>query len=513
MPVNIKGNQVNSLFGLLSQASRRFGNSIALVSENRKFTFRELYEKAEHLSAFLRQLGVGPGINVSLYLPNSVEMVICYFAIWRLGAVAVPINYFWKEEEIGYVIRDSDTEYLIVSKERKSISAGFKNYAKLRYVLIAEDLLSKISNNFITSYFPIKEYQPALIIYTSGTTGKPKGAMLSHYNLLSNVSSCDATLGFSRRDCVPCILPLFHSFALTVCMLTPIAVGAKIVLLDAMKGPKYIFRQMLKEKVTVLVGIPAFFSLMVEAKLPIFLPPWLMRFFMPIRVAISGASALPVDVWRRFKEKFGVPLLEGYGLTEASPVVSLNPLNAPRVGSVGLPIKDVEVKIVDEQGRDCPAGRVGQILVKGPNVMVGYYKKLSETKKVIVNGWLYTGDLGYKDQDGYLYIVGRKKEVIIVRGLNVYPREIEDIINSLEQVKECAVVGVKHRTKGEVPIAFVVPKDGCFLEPKEVLEYLKTKLANYKVPARVIILDDLPKNALRKVQKDRLISMVTSFDT
>ncbi len=508
MPVEIRGFEYAGLYQLLERSAEEFPNALALVGGSRRISYAKFSEEVDHLSAFLHFLGVRPGDNVCLYLPNSIEFLASYFAIWRLGATAVPVNYMWKREELGYVVKDSGSAVILTDSQRFVMVEGLRSEnRRIRHVVDVESVAKKEGIYPIPDPALVKEHQCAVIIYTSGTTGRPKGAMLSHHNILSNIASCSLAISFSRKDRVPCLLPLFHSFGLTVCALTPVAVGARIVFVNPAQGVKAIVKGLIKERATILVGIPPLFSIMADAKLPK-LPRFLIRWILPIRVAISGSSALDPGIIERFQNKYGIPLLEGYGLTEASPVVSLNPISAPRSGSVGLPIKDVEVKIVDEHGQECPAGRVGEILVKGPNVMLGYYRRPLETRETIRNGWLRTGDLGYKDRDGYIYIVGRKKEMIIVRGLNVYPREVEAVLNKLPGVKESAVVGVKHRTKGEVPYAFVVLKKGWDLSPREIQAYLKSKLADYKVPQRIILLDELPKNTLRKVQKDRLLAML-----
>ncbi len=511
MPVEIDGRQYVSLFDILSVSSRIWGNRVAVRSQEGKFTYSYLLDQVERLSGFLSSLNIRPGDPVVLYLPNSLEMILAYFSVWRIGGVAVPVNYMWKEDEVKFVLKDVGAKVVLVSPEKFVSIEGLRSEVRnLHFVVDVSSVLDKINTVVIPPIARVKEHQCAVIIYTSGTTGRPKGAMLSHFNILSNISSCRDALTFSYRDRVPCLLPLFHSFALTVCLLTPFSVGAEVLLLDPRRGVKRMFQQMIKSRVTILVGIPALFSIMSEVKIPKWIPRFFLKLMLPIRVAISGSAPLPVEVLDKFMDKYGIPLLEGYGLTEASPVVSLNPIDAIRPGSVGIPIKGVEVKIVDDGGKECGVGRVGEIFVRGTNVMLGYYKRIVDTKAVLRNGWLYTGDLGYKDRDGYIYIVGRKKEMIIVRGLNVYPREIEDVVMKLPGVKECAVVGIKHKTKGEVPYAFVVLKKGWDLSTKEILAYLRSKLADYKVPQRVIILEELPKNSLRKVEKRKLISLVQS---
>ncbi|MDD5584592.1 MAG: AMP-binding protein, partial [Candidatus Omnitrophica bacterium] len=343
---------------------------------------------------------------------------------------------------------------------------------------------------------------PAEIVYTSGTTGKPKGACLSHKNLLTNITDCASIIKFSRKDRLICVLPLFHSFASTVCMLLPLYKGATIVIMRAVRPFKRIIRTIFKHRITVFVGIPSFYSILGEASFPM-MSLLLARFINPVRLCISGAAALPFEVWQKFEKRFRRPLLQGYGLTEASPVVSLNPLKGRRKPeSIGLALPSVMVKIIDKEEKEVTIGEIGELLVKGPNVMSRYYDLPGETAKTLRAGWLYTGDLAKIDTDGFIYIMGRIKEMINVRGLNVYPKEIEDLLYKHPAIKEAAVVGVTHRHRGEVPIAFVAKKDE--VNEKEILHHLRANIAPYKVPLKIFFKDALPKNATGKVLKTEL---------
>ena len=330
--------------------------------------------------------------------------------------------------------------------------------------------------------------------------------MLSHANLISNVLASQEAIKAKRKDNVICILPLFHSFAATVCMLLPLYAGGSIILMKSARPFKRTIRAILKNKVRIFVGIPSLYNILNEVKLPRIIDSFLMRFLLPIRVCISGAAALPVPTWKKFQKRFKVRLLEGYGLTEASPVVSLNPCGGiNKGGSVGLPLKGVEVNIADEKGQVLATGEVGEILVKGPNVMQGYLNNPEATDETLKGGWLYTGDLGKKDDDGYIYIVGRKKDMVNVRGLNVYPREIEDLLCEHPKVKEAAVIGVCDYHKGEVPKGFVVLKEGTVATQRELILYLRENLANYKVPRSIEFRQSLPKNTTGKILKRVLI--------
>jgi len=285
-------------------------------------------------------------------------------------------------------------------------------------------------------------------------------------------------------------------------MLLPLFCGGRVVIMRAVRPFKRVIRAIFKHRVTIFAGVPSFYNILGQAKFPPYalVLSWLIN---PLRVCISGAAALPFNVWQKFEKKFKRPLRQGYGLTEASPVVSLNPLRGNKPASIGLPLPSVKVKVIDREGRELPAGQVGELLVRGPNVMSGYYNQESDTQKTLRDGWLYTGDLAKVDREGFIYIMGRLKEMINVRGLNVYPREIEELLFCRAKIKEAAVVGVFHRRRGEVPVAFVV-EEAVSSSEKEIISYLRRNLAAYKVPLRVFFKESLPKSPVGKVLKQEL---------
>lgn len=348
----------------------------------------------------------------------------------------------------------------------------------------------------------------AVILYTSGTTGFPKGAMLSQQNLIANAQDSATAIKASSKDTFICILPLFHSFAATVCMNLPILIGAKIVMMKSVRPFKRIIRAIRRNRVSIFVGIPSMYTILKNIKLPKIFQTPLIKLFNPVRVCISGAAALPQDTFYGFEKKFRIPLLEGYGLTEASPVVTLNPLTAMRkAGSIGLSLsKNIELRIVDDLNRLLGQGEVGELLVKGPNVMQGYFRKEEATREALKDSWLYTGDLAKFDAEGYVYIVGRKKEMINVRGLNVYPREIEEVLYQNPKIKEAAVIGIIDEHKGEVPKGFLVLQDGLQATEHEFIQYLRQRLAPYKIPKYIEFRDSLPKNATGKILKRVLVA-------
>ncbi|HIE58717.1 MAG TPA: long-chain-fatty-acid--CoA ligase, partial [Hydrogenothermaceae bacterium] len=337
----------------------------------------------------------------------------------------------------------------------------------------------------------------AVIIYTSGTTGKPKGVMLSYKNVFSNIVNIAKLVSLSHKDRFIVYLPMFHTFTLTATVLLPLYIGAPIVVIKSIFPFSNILKQVLLKRVTIFMGVPEVYNALSKAKLP-----WYFMWFNKLRAFVSGGAPLPEVTLKKMREKFPkVPLLEGYGLSEASPVVSFNRLEKQKPLSVGLPLPDYDVKIVNDELIEVPTGEVGEIIVKGDNIMKGYYKNPEATEQTIINGWLLTGDLGYIDEEGFLYIVDRKKDLIISKGINIYPREIEEEIAKHPAVEAVAIVGKKDEIHGEIPVAFIQLKEDEELTVSELKSFLKDKLANYKIPKHFYFLEELPKNATGKVLK------------
>jgi long-chain acyl-CoA synthetase len=306
------------------------------------------------------------------------------------------------------------------------------------------------------------------------------------------------------EDRMAVLLPMFHSFMLTVGVFLPPLVGGSMLVIRSLHPPRNVFQEVIQRQATILPAIPQFFRSMVHA------PP--MPVPLPLRMCISGAAPMPVQVLKEFAEKFPFPLIEGYGLSEASPVVTKNPLRGVRkAGSIGLPIPHVEVTIQDDAGVELPPGETGELCVRGGNVMMGYWKQPTETAKVLRNGWLLTGDVAHKDADGYIFITDRKKDMLLVNGINVYPREVEEVIYQFPGVREAAVIGVPDARKGEQPLAFVAANEGVGIEEKLLLQFVRAKLADYKVPRHVVFLPALPRNATGKVLKTELRDMANTL--
>ena len=493
-----------------------------------------------------RDFGVQPGDRVGIWLKNCPEFVPALFGILQAGAVAVPINNFLKPAEVQFILSDAGIATLITDAAPDALAALQAVRPQLK-TLFAEQITAaplpattldsqSPSTNPQSAIRPVRhsfsdsgnpqsshgstESSPfaeatedgrltvgrnppssplAVIIYTSGTTGHPKGAMLSHANLLANLESCRAALEAVGEDRFAVLLPMFHSFMLTVGILLPLCVGGSIVLVKSLHPAKNILQEIIRHRATLLPAVPQFFRTLARAAVPADLP---------LRICISGAAPLPAEILREFSARFPFPLLEGYGLSEASPVVSFNPIRGPwKAGSIGLPISGVEVSTQDDAGAILGADQTGEICVRGPNVMLGYWNQPEETARVFRGGWLLTGDIGHHDHDGYFYITDRKKDMLLVNGLNVYPREIEEILYQFPGVREAAVIGVADARKGEQPLAFASPGDGLTLDAAALLQFLRERLADYKLPRQIIILPDLPRNAAGKILKTHLRQM------
>jgi long-chain acyl-CoA synthetase len=461
-------------------------------------TYDDLVAQSRWLAKKLgEEMGVKPGERVAIWLKNCPEFVSVLFGILQAGAVVVPINNFLKPDEVSYILKDSGARVMISDASMKEGTARLRE--TIAGLQVAETESLGRSTEPLSRENTQTEKDLAVIIYTSGTTGRPKGAMLSHGNLLHNVESCRQVLQAVSFDRFAVLLPMFHSFMLTVGIMLPICVGGSLVLVKSLHPPKNIIGEILRNQATILPAIPQLFRTLANAQLP---PN------LPLRLCISGAAPLPVEVLKEFNARFPIPLIEGYGLSEASPVVTMNPIQGPwKAGSIGKPVPDVEVTIQNESGDVLPAREIGELCVKGGNVMMGYLNQPEETKKVMRGEWLLTGDVGYKDEDEYIYITDRKKDMLLVNGINVYPREVEEVIYQFPGVKEAAVVSRPDPRKGEQPVAFVSPNDGTTIEPKALGQFLRGKLADYKVPRNITIIPALPRNATGKVLKTTLREM------
>ena len=472
-------------------------DKIALYWGENEFSYATLFAQACALAAELTgKFGVKSGDRVALWVKNCPEFVSSVFGILSAGGVVVPINNFLKPAEVSYIVNDSSANVLITDAELAAHAEILKAARPSLEILRVEEFPALSPSSSLHSPSSCSEKDLAAMLYTSGTTGHPKGAMLTHGNFLHNVSSCVEALTVREDDRIVVALPQFHSFMFTVGTLLPVLCGGGILLLKTLHPFKSVLEEIARHRGTILPAVPSFYRAVLAV-------PEFSR--LPLRLCVSGGAPLPVEVFNEFTRKFPFPLREGYGPTESSPVATVNPiygLNKP--GSIGKPIPNVELSIRDDDGRELPAGAIGEICIRGGNVMRGYWNQPEETAKVLRDGWLYTGDVGYRDTDGYYYITDRKKDMLLVNGINVYPREIEEVICQFPGVKEAAVIGTPDPRKGEQPVAFVIAAEGQTIEEKPLLQFVRGKLADYKVPKRVIFVSALPRNVLGKILKTAL---------
>ena len=460
-------------------------------------TYRALDEASARFAAVLAEHGVGPGDRVALTMPNVAYFPVAYYAILRLGAVVVPMNPLLKAGEISYAWRDSDAAAAVVFTlfvEEANRAAGTTGTDVIAVVPGEfEQLLSGAAPR--PGVVERAAADTAVILYTSGTTGHPKGAELSHANLAGNVATSAETLFLTGPgDVIFGGLPLFHSFGQTCGLNVAIASGACLTLLPKFDGEQAL-RIVERDRVTVFLGVPTMYMALLAV------PEQDRSDTSTLRTAASGGASLPLEVLRGVESAFGVTLLEGYGLSETSPVASFNHPAAPtKPGSVGTPIRGVEFGLWDEDDREVGPGEIGEIVIRGENVMKGYWRNPEATAEAMRGGWFHTGDLGTRDDDGFYFIVDRKKDMIIRNGLNVYPREVEEVLYTHPAVAEAAVFGVPDARHGEEVAALVKLKDGATADEEEIRGYVEERLAAFKYP-RIVRFGELPKGPTGKILK------------
>lgn len=476
---------------VFDNVARANSSRTALIEEGNKWTFGEMAEEVDRIAATLREKVAGD--TVGILLLNSQKYVTTLLGVWKAGKTAVPLNYLLPPQELAYIIRDSGMTALIASQFFAQAVAAVKPlFGDKGVILMADgpDFPPSVSSSGSPAY-----RDPALYLYTSGTTGKPKGVVLTHRNLAQNVESCQIAGGFQSEESFLCLLPFFHTYAITGTILLPLLNGCRMVLVDRFH-PLKVMKLIEEHEISVFLAIPSMYRVLAHTE-----GEFNVR---SVRFPISGGEPLPLAVAEAFEKRFGVPIFEGYGQTEASPVISLNVPGKRKLGTVGPALPGVEIAIWDDQKNPVGEGVVGEIMVRGPSVMQGYFNLPEETTKTITREWLHTGDLGKMDADGYVTITGRKKDLIISAGENIYPREIEEVLAQHPKVKEVAVIGVKDEVRGEVPKAFVIPREGMTVDERELRQFCRGNLAGYKVPRHIEVVPDLPRTPTGKILKRML---------
>ncbi len=501
--------KLNNFYEMLVQNDKLYPKKPILFCDDTKLTNAQLKQKVDILARHLELGNIKKGDRIALILSNGIEFIIALLAITRIGAVCIPINNFLKKEEFEFILNDCEAKWLFTASSFAKETKALQKTTKIEKTIWCDSYNKLDSTNFSLQSIlntpnetTVKHYDPkledlAVIIYTSGTTGKPKGAMLSFKNIFSNIVAANELFSITQKDRFVVYLPMFHAFTLSITVLLPIYSASSMVVLKSIFPFSNVLKQTLLKRVTIFLGVPTVYNALLKAKIP-----WYFMWFNQIRAFVSGSAPLSEQAIKNFETKFPkAKLLEGYGLSECSPAVSINPLEKQKPLSVGVPLAGYQVKIVNDDLVELPIEEVGEIIVKGDCVMQGYLNRPEATDETIVNGWLRTGDLGKVDSDGYVYIVDRKKDLIISKGINIYPREIEEVIYQLEEIELAAVVGLRDEELNEIPIAFVQLKEGMKISEKEIKNHLKKHLANFKIPKTINIQQELPKNATGKVLK------------
>ena len=485
----------DTLDELINLQADKFPDDVFLIFNGRSFTYSNINSKISIAAEALKRITDVSGKFIALICGNTPEFVVAYFAILRAGGKVVPINPRLGTEEVKHILQDTCSRFVIHPKNMDVKIPGEKIPLMNNDGICIEITVSEIP--FGNPDFKTDISDTAVCIYTSGTTGKPKGALLSHEAIMHNARMCvDGLESREKVECFVGVLPLFHAFSASACLMHTIYTGGRLLIIEQFR-PLDVLKQMSECNATVFLGVPAMYAVMAKVETPPELPY--------LRQCVSGAAPLPKTVFDAFYKKFNIKICEGDGPTECGPATSINPLSGKvKVGTIGVPLCDVEMKIVDDNEIELPNNEIGEIIVKSPSNFSGYLNKPDETAETLKSGWVFTGDLGFKDDDGYFTIVDRKKDMLLVGGLNVYPGEIEEYLREHPGIEDVAVVAKDCGLRGEIPVAFIVTLNGENLSFADIKEFLKNKIANYKIPKEIIITDALPRNATGKVQKKLL---------
>ena len=513
------------LYTALADSAFRFPDKVALVEAGtkRSVTYTELLMKVDRAADMFFEHGIRKGDRVAVAHRNSIDTVVANFGLYKLGAVCIPMNFMvTKPEELEFILKDAGAKAVVTQAEfiRHYIKV-LPDLPDIKYIFSTDEIPSSAQGNPAVfkfwdevekSTFHEETSNPcagledlAFILYTSGTTGLPKGAMLTHGNLASNVISCAQIFKITDDDVFLCLLPMFHSFAWTTCVVIPLYLNLKVVIVANIMPASHWLSAMGSEKVTLILAVPQIYAVLSkEAKgfKRLYLQFWP---FKNVRFAVSGAAPLTQEIKDRFEKKIGVPILEGYGLTETSPVVSVNTEELQKIKSVGPALPAVSVIVLDDDGKELPRNQEGELCIKGPNVFKGYLNNPKATQDAFTpDGWFKTGDICVIDDDGFIFIKDRKKDMIIIKGLKVFSAQVEAVICENPAIEECAIIGVPDGRGGEFVKCYAVKKEGAELTDEQFRKFLKQHLDTYKRPRDFEFVKELPKNALKKVLKREL---------
>ncbi len=494
---------------LVEKQAQKYGDKTFLYWEDMTISYSQLNKLTNKVANMLYDLGIRKGDKVSVFLPNMPEFVYLYLGIPKIGAVIGPVNALFKAREVHFVVNHSEAKILVtIPKFMRIVNEVRDQLPHLKHVIVIgepientlnyQELMDQASDAAPPPVSINEKDDPAAILYTSGTTGFPKGVLQTHFNIKRNAEMLVEALKPEPDYRFMLILPLFHVNAQIVTVMTPLTIGASCILTPGFSAKKH-WDLVAKYRASTFSAVPTILSILLRM-------PHENLDLSSLKFVICGAAPLPIEVMKEFESTFNCKIVEGYGLTEGTCASSVNPMpteteDRRKIGSIGIPLPGTEMKIVDENGNEVPPGVKGEIIVKGDNVMKGYFKNPEANAETLKNGWLYTGDIGYMTEDGFFYIVDRKKDMIIRGGENIYPREIEEVLYSFPGVSLAAVIGVPDEIYGEVPKAFVVMKEGATASADEIIAYCKKNLADFKVPQYVEFRDDLPKNPTGKIMK------------
>lgn len=513
------------LYTSLSDSAYRFPQKIALVeaATGKKLTYLDLLMQVDRAADMFWEHGIRKGDRVAIVHRNAIDVVVASYGLYKIGAVCIPMNFMvTKQEEIQFILNNSGAKAIVTQGEfiRHYLKAQ-PSLPDLKYIFSTDTIpesaqdkpfvqkfweqIEKSTYHDETAGCDTRTEDDAFILYTSGTTGQPKGAILTHGNLASNVISCAQIFKINDDDCFLCLLPMFHSFAWTTCVVIPLYLNLKVVIVANVMPAKTWLSAMGSENVTLILAVPQILAVLSkEAKgfKRLYLQFWP---FKHVRFAVSGAAPLTQEIKDRFEKKIGVKILEGYGLTETSPVVSVNTEELQKIKSVGPAIPSVSTIVLDDDGNEVPRNHEGELCIKGPNVFRGYFGNPQATRDAFTqDGWFKTGDIVSVDDDGFIFIKDRKKDMIIIKGLKVFSAQVEAIINSCPGIEESAIIGVPDGKGGEFIKCYAVKTQDSTLTDDQFRKFLKQNLDNYKRPRDFEFVDELPKNSLRKVLKRKL---------